>query len=651
MRFWNILNITIFNILLCAVLAEAIPLRQFDAVVVNGWMGSLYDLSFNKDVPDTDIVVYCYNRMTSTWRMITFQIDHRAPGDGGEYLFPRPKDGEIFYGNDEIVFMAKDCGDQAPQQVWIDDPSSRKYLRCEIKLTDPRTGTDGYVYVFRTDTPETHPWGSLMDYVSFVPDSDRVKSDYYQLTHNYKTNGNLTNLSIPVSAHGTGQDFLERMKLRAKGSFKWGSTTFPIKLTEENILRNNKPTVIDGRVRVLRRWNLKVSMELTAGFNVEYEGTFLSIFYPYWADFGVQPIAISGANLSYFRYSFDLDPTAYGMKMFCSISANWQAKFPNGVPIDNMNDTGLLPRNLIVPNWNWWMQTGSQGTLLVESYIAQLGSLQELYYKDSKDDGTNDPTSVGSKDTGLNGSWGDTGAKFTGSGITNQLPIKAQLYFLGAGVTADSAWVIRDMIANPIQISVGGTFVPVELTSFTVSSEKNNIALHWTTATETNNLGFSIERRFEGEPWRQIGFVKGAGTVAMNRTYSFNDHSIKIGSVSYRLKQIDLDGSFRYYADKSTLIAVPAKLQLAQNYPNPFNPETTIAFEVPLQATGDVRVFVSDLLGRTIRILRDGPAEAGYHQVLWDGRNDEGATVSSGIYFYTLMCGDERVTKRMAKIK
>jgi hypothetical protein len=651
MRFWNILNITIFSILLCAVLVKAIPLRQFDAVVVKGW--DVYDLAKDNNVPVSKILVYAYDNLTAAWRFVPFQIDQRAPGDAGDFLFPKEAKDNLFDGNDEIVFMAKDCGDKAPQQSWIDDSSSRQYLRFEIVLFDPRTNKYGYVYIFQSDTPEIHPWDSLADYVSFVPDSDRVKSDYYQLTHNYVTNGNLTNLSIPVSAHGTGQDFLERMKLRAKGTVKWGSTVFPVNkvLTEENLLKNGKPDVIDGRVRVLRRWNLKVSVELTAGFNAEYDGTFLSIFYPYWADFGVQPISISGANLSYFRYSFDLNPTAYGMKMFSSISTNWQAKFPNGVPIDNMNDTGLLPRNLIVPNWNWWMQTGAQGTLLVESYIAQLGSTQELYYKDSKDDGTNDPTSVGSKDTGLNGSWGDTGAKFTGSGITNQLPIKAQLYFLGAGVTPDSAWAIRDMIANPIQISVGGTFVPVELTSFTVSSEKNNIVLHWTTATETNNLGFFIECRFEGEPWRQIGFVKGAGTVAVKRTYSFYDQSQKIGAVSYRLKQINLDGTFRYYSDKSTLIVAPAKLQLAQNYPNPFNPQTTITFEVPLLATGDVRIFVSDLLGRTIRILQDGPAEAGYHQVLWDGRNEEGATVSSGIYFYTLMCGDERVTKRMVKIK
>lgn len=639
--------------MLCiVVLLHADPMRQFDAVIVNGWMGTLYDLTFNKDVRDTNIVVYSYNSSLAAWRMITFQIDHRAPGDDGDFIFPRPQAGEIFYGNDEIAFMSHDCGDQAPQQVWIDDPSSRNYLRCEIKLDDPITHKTGYIYVFRTDTPEIHPMESMADFVTFIPDSDRVRTDYYQLTHNYVTNGNMTNLSIPVSAGGTGQDFLERLKLRAKGSVKWGSTVLPIKnvLTEENILKTGKPTVIDGKVRILRRWNLKVSMEVTAGFNVEYEGTFVSIFYPYWADFGVKPISIPGVNLSYFRYSFDLNPTALGMRMYSSISGNWQAKFPNGVPIDNQNDTGLLPRNLIVPNWNWWMQTGAQGTLLVASYIAQLGSLQELYYKDSKDDGTNDPTSVGSKDTGLNGSWGDTGAKFTGSGITDVLPIKAELYFLGAGVTPDSAWAIRDMIANPIQVSVTGTFVPVELTRFTVSARRNFVTLRWTTASETNNLGFSIERRSEEEPWHEVAFVKGAGTATVMQNYTFYDRSEKIGSLSYRLKQVDLDGSFKYYPVQNINIAVPDRFELAQNYPNPFNPETAIAFNVPAGISSDLVITIYDLLGQTIRVLYHGPATAGYHQVVWDGRKTDGEMASSGIYYYTLTCDELRVTKRMIKI-
>ena len=66
------------------------------------------------------------------------------------------------------------------------------------------------------------------------------------------------------------------------------------------------------------------------------------------------------------------------------------------------------------------------------------------------------------------------------------------------------------------------------------------------------------------------------------------------------------------------------------NYPNPFNPSTTIRFSLPV--AGRVKVSVFNILGQQIRTLVDAPMEAGFRSVLWDGRNDRGLPVASGVY-------------------
>ena len=128
--------------------------------------------------------------------------------------------------------------------------------------------------------------------------------------------------------------------------------------------------------------------------------------------------------------------------------------------------------------------------------------------------------------------------------------------------------------------------LPVELSSFTYSNEKNNVMLYWTTSGEINNSGFDIERRHERietqDVWTKTGSVSGNGTTTTNQTYSFTDRNLASGSYSYRLKQIDFNGNFEYfYLSNEVVIGVPAKFELSQNYPNPFNPSTNLEFGIP----------------------------------------------------------------------
>ncbi len=84
-------------------------------------------------------------------------------------------------------------------------------------------------------------------------------------------------------------------------------------------------------------------------------------------------------------------------------------------------------------------------------------------------------------------------------------------------------------------------------------------------------------------------------------------------------------------ADKPTL---PKRLALAQNYPNPFNPTTTIRYQLPV--AGQVHLQIYDIMGRPVRELINKQQKAGYYQVLWDGKNDQGESVSTGVYMYKL---------------
>jgi mannan endo-1,4-beta-mannosidase len=94
---------------------------------------------------------------------------------------------------------------------------------------------------------------------------------------------------------------------------------------------------------------------------------------------------------------------------------------------------------------------------------------------------------------------------------------------------------------------------------------------------------------------------------------------------------------------------VPAEFGLAQNVPNPFNPVTRIAYGVPRACT--VSIQVHDLEGRLIRTLVDEPVEPGQYVAVWNGRNESGQAVGSGVYFCTMQEGDTRITRKMLLLK
>jgi flagellar hook assembly protein FlgD len=100
---------------------------------------------------------------------------------------------------------------------------------------------------------------------------------------------------------------------------------------------------------------------------------------------------------------------------------------------------------------------------------------------------------------------------------------------------------------------------------------------------------------------------------------------------------------------RKSLGLVPSDFQLAQNYPNPFNPETKIEFSLP--TAGLTTVTVYDALGRTVTTLVSDQLDAGHHSVIWNGTNERGDAVASGVYFYRLQTSMGSVSRKMMLLK
>jgi len=189
-----------------------------------------------------------------------------------------------------------------------------------------------------------------------------------------------------------------------------------------------------------------------------------------------------------------------------------------------------------------------------------------------------------------------------------------------------------------------GPPLPVELTSFTATSNGKEVILSWSTATELNNLGFEIQRSTEGNEFFTVGFVNGHGTTTEQQNYSFADKNLNNGKYYYRLKQVDFNGSFEY----SDVVEVEWRAfnsyLLEQNYPNPFNPTTTIGFGV--KERSNVKIIILNAIGEEVAVVLNGEREPGFHQV------DFNATyLPSGVYFYQLRAGAFVETKKMLLLK
>ena len=209
-------------------------------------------------------------------------------------------------------------------------------------------------------------------------------------------------------------------------------------------------------------------------------------------------------------------------------------------------------------------------------------------------------------------------------------------------------------ISSFSQFTIGQSgALPVELVSFAGHQMNGKVMLNWSTATESNNVGWEIEYRQptmdngqqKNTEFRKVGFVAGKGTTTEKQSYSFAVSSLQssVSVAEFRLKQLDSDGKISY-SNALTIDLTPVTFGLSQNYPNPFNPVTVINYQ--LAADSDVRLVVYDLLGREVASLVNEKKAAGFYTVSFNATN-----ISTGVYFYKLTAGNFTEIKKMTLMK
>ena len=293
---------------------------------------------------------------------------------------------------------------------------------------------------------------------------------------------------------------------------------------------------------------------------------------------------------------------------------------PGGLPIDDFELTLLYPNGLLT-----FQNTDSAGTL-TDGWTTASG--QENTPGEITIIGTNG-SALTSSGVLINVLFQESGGPGIGS-----LQLTDFLYDIAAASTTNG-------ILN--------NAVPVEFASFSVQIAENSVKLKWTTASETGNLGFDIEKGFDGNSYSRIGFVPGEGTTSITQNYFYTDNNVDPGTFYYRLKQTDTNGSFGYSEILKVVINRPISFKLSQNHPNPFNPETIIRYQLPQDS--EVYLVINNLKGQEIKTLIDKKQPAGFYNVVWNGKDNSGRQVASGVYIYRIKIGSFTDVKKLTLLR
>ncbi len=180
--------------------------------------------------------------------------------------------------------------------------------------------------------------------------------------------------------------------------------------------------------------------------------------------------------------------------------------------------------------------------------------------------------------------------------------------------------------------------------------EKNTdgtIDLFWITGYESNCEGFNVYR---SESQDDNFAMLNENLITGQINYTYLDKTAQAGKTYfYKLEDISLNGKKRFHQTISVTTPTPYKFSLSQNYPNPFNMQTSIKYEIPTAT--HVKIIVCNVLGRKLKTLVDENKEAGFYTVYWDGIDDEGENVVSGIYFYTMATIGDKITRKMIIVR
>jgi hypothetical protein len=198
----------------------------------------------------------------------------------------------------------------------------------------------------------------------------------------------------------------------------------------------------------------------------------------------------------------------------------------------------------------------------------------------------------------------------------------------------------------------GEIMLPVELCRMSAQWAARGVTLAWSTASESENLGFQIYRsESANQPLTPISaqLLAGAGTSSSVHHYEYLDETAHAGhTYYYQIADVDYQGHMRFHEILKIDAALATDFNLEQNYPNPFYLATQIRFSLKQQS--DVHMLIYNLSGEAVKNLSAANLFPGLHQITWDGKDDQGKALPSGIYFCTMKAADYQAVKKMQLI-
>jgi hypothetical protein len=188
----------------------------------------------------------------------------------------------------------------------------------------------------------------------------------------------------------------------------------------------------------------------------------------------------------------------------------------------------------------------------------------------------------------------------------------------------------------------------IQLAGFAAESDRGIVEIRWQTYSNLGLRGFNVYRGLN--PGGPFELISGEALISPTESeYLFEDRHVAINvTYYYQVDAINQDEAPQTFGPITVKVAPPNTFTLDQNFPNPFNPTTSVRYELPV--SGQVQLMVYNLLGQAVVTLIDGPQQAGFHTVTWNGQNQSNQAVASGVYFYRIVVtGDDEKTFTRSK--
>ena len=215
-------------------------------------------------------------------------------------------------------------------------------------------------------------------------------------------------------------------------------------------------------------------------------------------------------------------------------------------------------------------------------------------------------------------------------------------------------WFVKIVAEGNKESEFAGSVLPfyyfptfAVLENFYGEKKQDGVFLSWTTAYEANCAGFNIYRCETPDG----NFEKANDYLITGTTnYSWIDKTSQAGTtLYYKLEEITTNGRKQFHQEISVDLPAPLSYSLSHNFPNPFNSSTSFKYQIP--KTTHVLIEVFNILGKKVKTLLDEKKDGGYYSIYWDGVDENGEGVVSGIYFYIISTENFHATQKMIVVR